>query len=149
VINCDRFYLQYIGCWAWWLMYVKYNDEDCMMSMCYELASVDGGWNARRSTNDDGGVFQWGSHNVLARVVAGFIHFWIIIFLIFNAFYASVSIRTEVVMMRYASDKNRGRKVNLFLLAQASLKQRIYKAMCMNILSVWWRLMKILLKIKF
>jgi len=30
------------------------------------------------------------------------------------------------------------------VLAQASLKQRIDKAMCMKILSVWWRLMKIL-----
>jgi len=33
------------------------------------------------------------------------------------------------------------------MLAQASLKQRIDKPMCMKILSAWWRLMKILLKI--
>jgi len=33
------------------------------------------------------------------------------------------------------------------MLAQASLKQRIDKTMCMKILSVWWRFMKILLKI--
>jgi len=32
-------------------------------------------------------------------------------------------------------------------LAQASLKQIIDKVMCMKILSVWWKLMKILLKI--
>jgi len=32
-------------------------------------------------------------------------------------------------------------------LAQASLKQRIDKVMCMKIIGVWWRLMKILLKI--
>jgi len=34
-------------------------------------------------------------------------------------------------------------------LAQASLKQRIDKAMCMKIICVWWRLMKIHLKIMF
>jgi len=35
------------------------------------------------------------------------------------------------------------------VLAKASLKQRIDKVMCMKILSVWWRLMKIHLKIMF
>jgi len=35
------------------------------------------------------------------------------------------------------------------VLAQASLEQRMDKSMCMKILSVWWRLMQILLKIKF
>jgi len=35
------------------------------------------------------------------------------------------------------------------MLAQASLKQRIDKAMCMKIIGVWWRLMKIHLKIMF
>jgi len=35
------------------------------------------------------------------------------------------------------------------MLAQASLKQSIDKAMCMKILSVWSRLMKIHLKIMF
>jgi len=33
------------------------------------------------------------------------------------------------------------------VLAQASLKQRIDKALCMKIIGVWWRLMKIHLKI--
>jgi len=35
------------------------------------------------------------------------------------------------------------------VVAHASLKQRIDKAMCIKILSVWWRLMKMPLKIKF
>jgi len=32
-------------------------------------------------------------------------------------------------------------------LAQASLKQKIDKVMCMKIINIWWRLMKIHLKI--
>jgi len=39
-------------------------------------------------------------------------------FLISIVFYASVGIRTEAVMMRYASGKNRGRKVNFFTSAR-------------------------------
>jgi len=35
------------------------------------------------------------------------------------------------------------------LLAQASLNQRFDKAKCMKIICVWWRLMKIQLKIMF
>jgi len=35
------------------------------------------------------------------------------------------------------------------MLAQASLKQRFDKAKCMKITCVWWRLMKIHLKIVF
>jgi len=35
------------------------------------------------------------------------------------------------------------------MLAQASLKQRIDKATCMNTTCVWWRLMKIHLKTMF
>jgi len=47
-------------------------------------------------------------------------------FLIFNVFYASVGIRTEAVMMRYASGKNRGRKVDFFTSARyaSGLKPR-------------------------
>jgi len=42
----------------------------------------------------------------------------LLLFFIFNIFYASVGIRTEAVMMRYASGKNRGRKVDFFTLAR-------------------------------
>jgi len=35
-------------------------------------------------------------------------------FLIFNLYYALVAVRTEAVMMRYASVENRGRNITLF-----------------------------------
>ena len=38
-------------------------------------------------------------------------------FLIFNAYYASVAIRIEAVMMEYASVENRGRNITLFVSA--------------------------------
>ena len=62
---------------------------------------------------------------MLACVLAGFSHFRIF-FLIFNVFYASVGIKTEAVMMRYASGKNRGRKVDFFTSARyaSGLKPR-------------------------
>jgi len=44
---------------------------------CSQVVSVDGGWNTSISANGDGGVFQWGSHILLAHVLAGFSHLWI------------------------------------------------------------------------